>query len=151
MDTAPETYARLCEHPNIAGIKEAAPSVSKVIKTRQLCGEALPIWSGNDDLTLPLLAVGTQGVISVLSNLVPERMCALYDAWMIGDTEGAAEQQIELYPLMSAMFCEVNPVPIKYAMSLLGLCREDVRLPLCTAEPTTREKLHALLAQSNLI
>ncbi len=151
VDTSPETYARLSEHPNIVGVKEASPSLAKVIKTRRLCADALTVYSGNDDLTLPLLAVGAQGVISVVSNLIPERMCSLYDAWAIGDVEGAAEQQIALEPLMAAMFCEVNPVPVKYAMSLMGLCREDVRLPLCAPDRTNREKIGTLLSEYGLI
>lgn len=137
VDVSPALYARLCEIENIVGLKEASSSMEKVIYTKHLCKDKLSIYSGNDDLTLPMLAVGGKGVISVLSNLYPERMCALYDAWKQGRTEEAASLQTELCPLMRAMFCDVNPIPVKYAMSQLGLCREDVRLPLY---PMSEEK-----------
>lgn len=146
VDASPELYARLSEIDNIVGLKEASSSMEKVIYTRHLCGEKLTLYSGNDDLTLPMLAIGGKGVISVLSNLYPQRMCALYTAWKQGDTEEAERLQTELCPLMRAMFCDVNPIPVKYAMSRLGLCREDVRLPLYPMSEEKKTALRALLS-----
>ncbi len=146
VDASPALYARLCETDNIVGLKEASSSLEKIIYTRHLCGDRLAIYSGNDDLTLPILAVGGKGVISVLSNLYPERMCSLYSAWNKGNTSEAERLQRELCPLMRAMFCDVNPIPVKYAMSVLGLCREDVRLPLYPMSEEKKAALRALIS-----
>jgi len=145
VDLSPELCARLCELRNVVGLKEASPSLEKIVYTRHLCGDKLDIYSGNDDLTLPVLSVGGKGVISVLANLYPRKMCELWQAWREGKRERAAEMQTSLSPLMRAMFCEVNPIPVKYAMSLLGLCREDVRLPLFTLDEKKKERIRSLL------
>ncbi len=145
VDLSPELCARLCELRNVVGLKEASPSLEKIVYTRHLCGDKLDIYSGNDDLTLPVLSVGGKGVISVLANLYPRKMCELWQAWQEGERERAAEMQTSLSPLMRAMFCEVNPIPVKYAMSLLGLCREDVRLPLFTLDEKKKERIRSLM------
>lgn len=146
VDIPPEVYARLCRHGRIVAAKEASPSMEKSVYTRHLCGDALTLYSGNDDLTLPMLAIGAQGVISVLSNLLPQEMCAMWHAWEAGDTAAAGEKQCELSPIMRAMFCEVNPTPLKYAMSTLGLCSPDVRLPLVPPTEENKATLRELTA-----
>ena len=145
VDMSPELCARLCEINNIVGLKEASSSLEKIVYTRHLCKDKLDIYSGNDDLTLPVLSVGGKGVISVLSNLFPDKMCELWNAWLAGERESAAELQTSLSPLMRAMFCDVNPIPVKYAMSLLGLCREDVRLPLFPLDEKRKMLIHSLV------
>lgn len=145
VDMSPELYARLSEIENVVGLKEASSSLEKTVYTRFLCGDKLDIYSGNDDLTLPVLSVGGKGVISVLSNLYPRKMCELWQAWREGRRETAAEMQTLLSPLMRAMFCEVNPIPVKYAMSLLGLCKEDVRLPLYYLDEKKKEHIRSLV------
>ncbi|MCI8589980.1 MAG: 4-hydroxy-tetrahydrodipicolinate synthase [Clostridiales bacterium] len=151
VDIAPETYAALKDHPNIAAIKEASPSIAKSIHIKQLCGQSLDLYAGSDELTLPILAIGGAGVISVVSNLVPEAMCSLYQAFEQGDIKEAAKQQIELYNLMSVMFLDVSPVPLKYALSLMGLCQEDVRLPLCSMNEENKQFIKSLLTSYHLI
>lgn len=147
VDIPPEVYATLCRHERIVAAKEASPSMEKAVYTRHLCGDELTLYSGNDDLTLPMLAIGAQGVISVLSNLFPHRMCALWHAWEAGDTAAARDTQCELAPIMRAMFCEVNPTPLKYAMSTLGLCAPDVRLPLVPPTEENKATLRELTAR----
>lgn len=144
VDMSPELCKRLSEIPNVAGLKEASSSMEKALYTRHLCGDALPLYSGNDDLTLPMLSIGASGVISVLSNLYPNEMCALYSAWKTGDTAEAGRIQTELCPIMRAMFRDVNPIPVKYAMSLAGLCAEDVRLPLWPMSEDKKEYIRSL-------
>ena len=151
VDIAPQTYEALKDHPNIAAIKEASPSIAKSIHTLRLCGSSLDLYAGSDELTLPMLAIGGAGVISVVSNLVPEAMCNLYKAFADGDIKEAAKQQIDLYSLMSAMFMDVSPIPLKYALSLIGLCQEDVRLPLCSLSQEDKQRMQALLKSCHLI
>lgn len=151
VDLSPSTCEALSHHPNIVALKEASPSLSKAIQTLHLCGDKLDIYAGSDELTLPMLAVGGLGVVSVLSNLIPEKMCALCSAWFDGKTKEAASLQTELCPLMSAMFCDISPVPLKYAMSLTGLCAEDVRLPLCAMNDRNKQNMRELLHTYQLI
>ncbi|MCI8331891.1 MAG: 4-hydroxy-tetrahydrodipicolinate synthase [Clostridiales bacterium] len=151
VDIDPKTYEALKDHPNIAAIKEASPSVAKSIHTLHLCGSSLDLYAGSDELTLPLLAIGGAGVISVVSNLVPEAMCRLYHAFEEGNIKEAAKRQTDLYRLMSAMFLDISPVPLKYALSLMGLCQEDVRLPLCSMSRENKQTIQSLLKSYHLI
>ena len=130
VNLLPETALRLSAHPRIAGLKEACGSISQAAKVKALCGEAFSVWSGNDDQIVPMLALGADGVISVLSNLLPEQTLSMVRAAQHGDEAEAAELQLTLLPLIEALFCRVNPIPVKAALALRGLCKNELRLPL---------------------
>ena len=147
----PATYLALAEHPNIAGIKEANGNISKIVETFALVGDKLDVYSGNDDQVVPLLAMGGQGVISVLSNIMPARTVEMCDRFFRGDIAGSAALQKELLPLINALFCEVNPIPVKAAMAAMGYCDGTIRLPLTPMEDEHWQKLRALMAAQNLL
>ncbi len=138
----PETVAQLAEHPNIVGIKEATGNMAQMVKIRQLCGDKIHIYSGEDALTVPMMAMGAKGTISVLSNVVPKQAVAMTDACLRGDYETAAAMQCDLLPLIDLLFCEVNPIPAKAAVSAMGYGEENLRLPLTPMEAGNREKLY---------
>ncbi len=146
-----ETYAALSAHPNIIGVKEASGDLALIQKTRELCPEDFYIWSGNDDETAPIMLFGGKGVISVAANVVPKEMHELASACLAGDFTAAGQQQLHLRKLCEALFWEVNPIPVKTALALMGYCQEIFRLPLCEMEPENREKLKAVLAEYNLL
>ena len=131
----PETYLALADHPMIAGIKEANGDISKIVKTMQLVGDKLTLYSGNDDQIVPLMSMGGQGVISVVSNVAPKMTVELCDKYFAGDVKGAAKMQMDMLPLINSLFCEVNPIPVKAAMAAMGFCENYVRLPLVPMEP----------------
>ncbi|MBQ1351550.1 MAG: 4-hydroxy-tetrahydrodipicolinate synthase [Oscillospiraceae bacterium] len=141
-----ETYAALAKHPNINGVKEASGNFSLIASTRALCGDDFYIWSGNDDQVVPLMALGGKGVISVLSNILPEVTVQMTHACLAGNYEEGAKLQIDYMKLVNALFCEVNPIPVKAAMNLMGFDVGGCRLPLC--EMT--EKNLAFLKQTML-
>lgn len=130
VNLLPETARRLSAHPRIAGLKEASGSISQAAKVKALCGEAFSVWSGNDDQTVPMLSLGADGVISVLSNLLPGQTAAMVHAAQRGDRDEAAYLQLQLLPLIDALFSRVNPIPVKAALALRGLCKNELRLPL---------------------
>jgi 4-hydroxy-tetrahydrodipicolinate synthase len=130
VNILPETMAKLAEIPHIVGVKEASGSLDQVSRTVQLCGPKFTVLSGDDSLTLPILSVGGRGVIAVVSNLMPERLCRLVNAALAGDYVAAREQHYALLPLMQAMGIETNPIPVKTALGLLGRCSPELRLPL---------------------
>lgn len=138
-------YTALAKHPNIVGIKEASGDVAKSARILESCPADFALYSGDDALALPLLSLGAQGVISVVSNLLPAQMHALCQAFFEGRIEDAQKLQLHLLPLIDAMFAEVNPIPVKSALSLVGLSSASVRLPLVAAQETTRQRLAALL------
>lgn len=145
MDIPLSVYQRLSRISNIAGIKESSPDITKFTKIRAVCD--LPVWSGNDDMICPAMSLGAQGVISVLSNILPAETQALTAAALAGDFDTAADLQIQLQPLVDLLFREVNPVPVKAAMELIGFDCGSCRLPLTNATRETREKLQSLLLQ----
>ena len=145
LDTPVEVYRELSKTPNIIGVKEAVTDVRKLIKIRQACGPDFQIWCGNDDLAAAMLALGARGVISVASNLMPETMQQLCYAALTCDTTGALEIQTALQPVLEALFDDVNPVPVKYAMHLAGFDCGACRLPLGDAAPETRKRLENVL------
>jgi len=147
----PETYLALAGHPNIAGIKEANGDISKIVRTAALVGDKLDIYSGNDDQVVPILSVGGQGVISVLSNILPAKTVEMCDRWFRGDAAGAAALQCEMTPIINALFSEVNPIPVKAAMAAMGWCQNYLRLPLTPMEDFRWEKLRALMVQQGLL
>lgn len=131
VNMLPETMARLAKIPNIVGAKEAAGSVKQMSDIINLCGPDFDVLSGDDALTLPLLAMGGKGVISVISNLVPADMAALVDAFAAGDLKKAQQMHYRMSPLIDALFVETNPTPIKAALSMMGKIEYELRLPLC--------------------
>lgn len=130
----PETYVKLAQHPNIAAIKEANSDISKIVETFALVGDQLDIYSGNDDQIVPILSMGGQGCISVLSNVVPKETVAITDQFFAGNVVEAARLQCQFMPLIRSLFCESNPIPVKAAMSALGFCENYLRLPLVPME-----------------
>ena len=141
----PETCAILSQHPRIQGLKDATGNPSFTAHVSALCGNALPLYAGNDDSVLPLLSLGGVGVISVVSNLLPSLMVALCRAWREGDTATSLSLQKSILPLCDALFSEVNPIPIKCAMSLCGMCHDEVRLPLDKAPEHLKRRLQGIL------
>ena len=148
---APETYAELAKHPNINGVKEAGGNFSNIQKTRNLCPEDFSIWSGNDDETAAICMLGGKGVISVVSNVKPELVHNCCKAWFDGDTAKARELQLEMLPLCDALFCEVNPIPVKYAMNVLGWEAGECRLPLVEPSDVHKEQIEQALQAAGLI
>ena len=130
----PETYVKLAQHPNIAAIKEANSDISKIVETFALVGDQLDIYSGNDDQIVPILSMGGQGCISVLSNVVPKETVAITDQFFAGNVAEAARLQCQFMPLIRSLFCESNPIPVKAAMTALGFCENYLRLPLVPME-----------------
>ncbi len=137
----PETCRTLAEHPNIAAVKEASGNIAQVVELAALTRGKLDLYSGNDDQIVPLLAMGGQGCISVLSNVAPKEAVALCDSFFAGDVAGAAELQCRLLPLIQALFCQVNPIPVKAALAAMGFGEGGIRLPLTPLEPACRERL----------
>lgn len=130
----PETVARLADHPNIVAIKEASGNISQIAKVAALCGDKIDIYSGNDDQIVPILSLGGAGVISVLSNPLPKKTVELCDRYFTGDTAGALALQLEMLPIIDSLFCQVNPIPVKAAMALMGYGENALRLPLTPME-----------------
>ena len=138
----PKTVARLAEHPNIVGIKEATGNMAQMVEIMHLCGDKIDVYSGEDALTVPMMAMGGAGTISVLSNVAPREAVAMTDACLAGDYAAAAKMQCDLLPLINALFSEVNPIPAKAGVSALGFGAENLRLPLTPMEDGTRAKLY---------
>ncbi len=138
----------LSRHERIVGIKEASGNLNKISEIAAVCGDDLPIYSGDDGLILPVLSVGGVGVISVVSNLLPHTVHDICAKWFANDPTASAKTALALYPLIRALFAEVNPVPLKYAMQLCGKCGGELRLPLCTASEETKARLREILAQT---
>ena len=141
VNIEPATYAKLASHPMIAAIKEAGGNISKIVETAALVGDQLDIYSGNDDQIVPILACGGKGVISVLSNVVPAETSLMCKKFFAGDVKGAMDMQKKYLPLTNALFCEVNPIPVKAAAAAMGYGENHVRLPLVTMEETARQHL----------
>ena len=138
----PKTVARLADHPNIVAIKEAAGNMAQAVELFALCGDKIDIYSGEDALTVPMMAMGGSGAISVLSNVVPKGAVEMSDAALRGDFETAAKLQCKFLPLINALFSEVNPIPAKAAVSAMGFGADILRLPLTPMEDGTRAKLY---------
>ena len=142
VNIEPSTYLALADHPNIVAIKEANGNISKIVETMSLVHDKLDLYSGNDDQIVPLMSLGGIGVISVISNLLPRETVELTNRFFDGDVKGAAELQYKYHYLIDALFCEVNPIPVKAAMAAMGYCEDYLRLPLTPMEDATREKLY---------
>ena len=134
VNIEPATYRKLADHPNIAAIKEASGNLSKIMETMALVGDKLDLYSGNDDQIVPLMACGGKGVISVLSNVAPQETALMCKKVFDGDIAGAMKMQLDYLPLINALFCEVNPIPVKAAVAAMGFCENTLRLPLVQME-----------------
>ena len=141
----PETASEIASLPLAAGYKDAGDSISDTARTIALCGEGFPVYSGNDDRVVPVLSLGGAGVISVVSNVFPARVKSMCDSFFKGDTVSAAKQQLELLPLAQALFCEVNPIPVKAALAELGFCKNILRAPLTALSEPYRESLVSII------
>ena len=139
----PKTVAKLSEHPNIAAIKEATGSLAQMIEIMHLCGDKIDVYSGEDGLTVPMMAMGAKGTISVLSNVAPRQSVAMTDACLRGDYAAAAKMQCDLLPLINALFSEVNPIPAKAATAAMDFGADALRLPLTSMEEQNRAVLFA--------
>ncbi len=147
----PASAAVLAEHPNIVGIKEASGNISQIAELARLVEGKMDIYSGNDDQIVPILSLGGKGVISVLSNIMPKATSEMCRKFFEGDIEGSRKMQLELLPLVDALFCEVNPIPAKAAVHAMGFCENYVRLPLTVMESEHEAKLLALMKEQKLI
>ncbi len=148
---APETCAALAEHENIVAVKEASGNISQIAKIAQLCGDKLDIYSGNDDQIVPVLSLGGKGVISVLSNLLPKETSDMCHLYMQGNVQKALQMQLDYLPLVDALFCEVNPIPVKAAMAAMGFCENTLRLPLTPMERKNEENLLNCMRRAGLL
>ncbi|MFA5561162.1 MAG: 4-hydroxy-tetrahydrodipicolinate synthase [Eubacteriales bacterium] len=146
----PKTVLALAEHPHIVGIKEASGNISQMVELASLVRGKMDIYSGNDDQIVPLLALGGMGVISVLSNVMPRETVQLCELFFNGDIAGSAKMQLDLLPLIEALFSEVNPIPVKAAMAAMNFCQNIVRLPLTPLEAAHEQHLLEIMRQHGL-
>lgn len=151
VNILPETYAELSEHKNIVGAKEASGNLSQIAQTIALCGDKLDVYSGNDDQIVPIMSLGGKGVISVLSNICPQIAHDIPSLYLDGKCKESAELQLKYLELCNAMFMDVNPIPVKVAMNLMGMDVGPLRLPLCEMDDAKTEKLNSILKKYALV
>jgi 4-hydroxy-tetrahydrodipicolinate synthase len=144
-----ETTARLAEIPNIVGTKEATLSMNMAMDVMSLCGEGFDVLSGDDPVTLPLMSLGGRGVISVASNVAPAAVSNMVNALLKGDWERGRELHYELLPLFRTLFVETNPIPVKTAASILGLCSDEMRMPMIPLQGENLDTLRRIMEDSN--
>ena len=150
VNIAPSTYLALADHKNICAIKEANGDISKAVETMSLVKDKLDLYCGNDDQIVPFMSIGGSGVISVLSNLLPKQTVEMCDLYFSGKVQESAKMQLELKALVDALFCEVNPIPAKAAMSAMGFGANVLRSPLYPMEEANRQKLLKLMREQGL-
>lgn len=151
VNILPETLKELSKHPNIVAVKEASGNISQVAKIRHLCGDDLDVYSGNDDQIVPLLSLGGIGVISVLSNLMPKEAHDICQLYFDGKVQESAALQLKLLGLINNLFSDVNPIPVKEALNMMGFPAGPCRMPLCEMDDGPREKLRASMAALGLL
>lgn len=151
VNILPQTAKELAKNPLICGIKEASGNISQVAEIAAICGDELPIYSGNDDQVVPMLSLGAKGVISVVANVAPVQMHQLCQLWFDGKVQDSCALQLELLELSNAMFCDVNPIPVKAAMNMLGWNVGECRLPLVNTTEGNLNKIEVALKNVNLI
>ena len=152
VNITPETIVALCnEYDNIVGVKEASGNFSAIAEIAHLSGGTVDIYSGNDDQTVPMMALGAKGVISVLSNVAPRQVHDMCAAFKAGDIEKAKQMQLDAIPLIEKLFCEVNPIPVKKALELMGFYGGNVRLPLTQLEPAHTERLKKAMIETGIL
>lgn len=150
VNILPETYAALAEHERIVAAKEATGNISQIGKTAALCGDRLTIYSGNDDEIVPILSLGGRGVISVMAHVIPRETHDMVIKYLNGDAEGSRKLQLEYMDLAGAMFCDVNPIPVKEAMKIFGMDMGDCRLPLLEMTDDKKAFLRSVMAKHGL-
>ncbi len=146
----PKTCLELSDHPNISAIKEASGNISQIAELASLVRGKMDIYSGNDDQIVPVMSLGGKGVISVLSNVLPRKTVEMCDAFFAGNIAKSRELQLDLLPLVNALFCEVNPIPVKAAMAAMGFGENYLRLPLTPMEPQNEAVLLSLMREQGL-
>jgi len=151
VNMLPETVARLAEHPEVVAIKEASGNLGQMAEIVKLAGEKITLLSGDDNVTLPVLAIGGKGVVSVVANIVPKDTADMVNAWEEGNIERAKELFYKLFPLCQAMFYETNPIPVKTSLALMGRIQDELRLPLVPMALANLEKLKKALQGYGLI
>lgn len=151
VNVLPGTYAELSEHKNIVAAKEASGNLSQIAQTIALCGDNLDVYSGNDDQIVPIMSLGGKGVISVLSNICPKIAHDISSLYLEGKCKESAELQLKYLKLCNAMFIDVNPIPVKVAMNMMGMDVGPLRLPLCEMDGAKTDKLHKILAEYGLV
>ena len=147
----PQTYLKLSKHENIVAVKEASGDISSLAETISLCKDNLAVYSGNDDQTVPILSLGGIGVISVFSNICPKECHEMVQSYLSGNTEKSKKIQLKYLKLMNAMFCDVNPIPVKEALNLMGFNTGRCRMPLDILSKSNYEKLKEILEEYSLI
>ena len=151
VNIEPATFVELAKHPRIVAIKEASGNLSKMVEEFAFLDGSLDIYSGNDDQIVPTLSMGGKGVISVLSNIMPKETVAMCDAFFAGDVATAAKMQCKYLPLIQALFCEVNPIPVKAALATMGRMEGVIRLPLTEMEEDHQEKMVSIMRGFGLV
>ncbi len=151
VNMLPETVARLADLPEVVAIKEASADLGQMAEIVRLAGDKISLISGDDNVTLPVLAIGGTGAISVIANIVPADSAALIDAWEQGDTAKAKALYYQLLPLCKAMFYETNPVPVKTSLALMGKIQDELRLPLAPMAPANLERLKTALKEYGVL
>jgi 4-hydroxy-tetrahydrodipicolinate synthase len=151
VNIAPETMGKLAEIDNIVGVKEASGDIGQMARVIEACGPDFDVVSGDDGMTLPLLSIGGKGVISVAGQVMPREMADMYQAWKNNDPQAAREKFMALLPLFRAMFFETNPIPVKTALSMMGLIEPDLRLPMYAMAEENKEKLRRVLSDYGLV
>ena len=147
----PTTYVELAKHPNIVATKEASGDISSIAKTISLCGDDLAVYSGNDDQVIPILSLGGKGVISVFSNIYPQKMHQICAEFFNGNTEKSRDMMLHYLDLMNGLFCDINPIPVKEAMNMMGYQCGPCRMPLAPMSESAKVSLAALLKKHGLI
>lgn len=148
---APETCAELAKHPNIVAIKEASGNISQIAKIASLVGDDMDIYSGNDDQIVPIMSLGGKGVISVLSNIIPKETVKICSSFLEGNVKESAELQLKYIDLIDALFCEVNPIPVKAAVSAMGFGENYLRLPLTPMEEAHEKNMLDIMRRNGII
>ncbi|MEW6669942.1 MAG: 4-hydroxy-tetrahydrodipicolinate synthase [Thermodesulfobacteriota bacterium] len=151
VNMLPQTVARVAELPEVVAIKEASGDLGQMAEVVRLAGDRITLLSGDDNLTLPVLAIGGKGVISVVANIVPKDSADMVAAWERGDVNEARQRFYKLLPLCQAMFYETNPIPVKTSLALMGMMDGEMRLPLCPMLPANLERLKAALESYGLV
>ena len=151
VNITPATYRELAKHPNIVAAKEASGNISQIAQIAQACGDELDLYSGNDDQIVPLLSLGAKGVISVLSNIMPRETHDICRLFFEGKSAESRALQLKLLPLINALFSDVNPIPVKEAMNMMGWECGECRLPLVSMQPQAKEHLRVLMQEQGLI
>ncbi len=151
VNISPSTVFELAKHPNIVGIKEASGNISQVVEIAKCISDDFALYSGNDDMIVPLLSVGGLGVISTVANIIPKDTHTMVMNYLLGDTKGAGRLQLEMKHLIDALFIEVNPIPVKAALNMMGKIKLEYRLPLCPPDEKSIEIIRKELIQYGLI